>query len=484
MARILIIEDEDNVRFSLTQALNRVGHEVSEAGNVTTAWKLVQQRDFDLILTDVNLEGEDGVELVSRAREEGFDGAIIVVTAYGTVDNAVRAMKCGADDYLQKPLRLDELALLVEKMLDARTVKRRLNLYKRMESQRSESRKVLGESAAWKRTLDLAARVARAPIPTQAGDTAGGLPSILLLGETGAGKGALARFIHEEAERSSGASDTPFVHLNCTAIPPQLVESELFGHEKGAFTDAKSARLGLFEMADGGTIFLDEIGDMPIGLQSKLLVVAEEGRFRRVGGTKDRFAQTRVIAATNQNLDKRVEEGEFRRDLLYRLNTFTVTIPPLRDREGDAVLLAEVMLDRFGRQYGREGMVLSDAARQAIQAHHWPGNVRELSNLVQRAAMLADAETIEPEDLSLGSAAPLRARPIRPTAANGSIHFDFDSGIHTADEVEKSLMMQALQRTKGNVSKAAKLIGMQRSSFRYRIERYGLEEVVQEISSK
>jgi transcriptional regulator with GAF, ATPase, and Fis domain len=288
------------------------------------------------------------------------------------------------------------------------------------------------------------------------------------------------------------------VHINCSALPATLVEGELFGHEKGAFTDAREARAGLFEMAEGGTVFLDEISEMPLELQAKLLLVVEQGAFRRVGGVKERSVRTRVIAASNQNLNERVQNGTFRRDLLYRLNGFTINIPPLRDRADDSFRIATAALERLTRRHARPGMSFSPASRLAILGHDWPGNVRELVNAVQRAVMLAESNIIQPQDLGLapakavampaqsnGTAHPTQPRPPAPpsTTPNGVV-FDFEKGVHTADEVEKALLMQALDYTKGNVSRAAKLIGMQRSSLRYRIERYNLDHYVVEAARK
>lgn len=466
-----------------------------EADAVGAAWEHTRATEFDAVLTDVNLAGEDGTELVRRLREDAFDGAIVVMTAYGTIESAVAAMKLGADDYLQKPLSLEELVLLIDRLLENRKVRRRLSLYQRLESTRESAHGIVGESPAWKETLRLAERLASAPVVARgsSGSAAGGaLPTILILGETGAGKGLLARYIHQCAARQNGArsDEGPFVHVNCSALPPSLVESELFGHEKGAFTDAKTSRPGLFEMAEGGTIFLDEIGDMPLELQSKILTVVEEGTFRRVGGTRDKTVNARIITATNQPLEERVEQGKFRRDLLYRLNALTIRIPPLRERPEDAVLIARVMLERFAKEYGRPVPRLTPEAEAAIREHSWPGNVRELINTTQRVAMLCESAEVGAVELGLPTLAMTARRPqvgAPASAAHASwngLVFDFDTGIHRAEDVERELIIQALRRTRGNVSRAAKLIGMQRSSLRYRIERFGLQELVQEIASR
>ena len=485
MASILLIEDDEDLRFTVARALKKEGHAVDEAGAVAEADGLFGARAYDMVVTDVHLGPESGIDFVERVRSEGFAGGVIVVTAFGTVDDAVRAMKLGADDYLQKPVRLQELILIVDRLLELRDQRRRLRLYERLEEVGRADRRPLGESPAWKKALTLAERLASMPVVNRAEDlgsaSGGALPTILILGETGAGKGVIARHIHEQSREPDG----PFVHVNCSALPGTLIEGELFGHEKGAFTDAKEAREGLFEMADGGTIFLDEIGDLPLELQAKLLTVLEHGRVRRVGATKERSVRVRVLAATNQDLRTGVREGRFREDLLFRLNAFTIEIPPLRDRGDDAVILARSMLDRLRAEYGRNPARFTPAAEAAVRAHRWDGNVRELFNAVQRAAMLSDGDEIGPSDLGLE---PGRAKPLaeaRPGGADaGGLVFDFERGRHTADKVEKQLMVQALEHTRGNVSKAARLIGMQRSSFRYRVERYGLERLVEEIAQR
>ncbi|MEZ6241715.1 MAG: sigma-54 dependent transcriptional regulator [Phycisphaerales bacterium] len=490
MAKILVIEDEENIRFSVRRALAKRGHMVEEAGSLGGGLEAAERLAFDLVLTDLHLPDGDGTSVVERLRGDGFDGAIVVMTAYGTIESAVQAMKLGADDYLQKPVSLDELVILADRLLEQRQIKRRLRLYERQASARKALERPLGESEAWTRTLELAERVARLPTPTLEesggadGGTVGGgksLPTVLLVGETGSGKGVLARHIHRVA--SGDPDKTPFVHVNCSSLPATLVESELFGHEKGAFTDARTAREGLVEMAEGGTLFLDEIGDMPLEMQAKILLFLEHGRFRRVGGSRERSVRCRVIAATNHDLEKEAGEGVFRSDLLYRLNAFTVEVPPLRERDDDAVEIAREMLARFRAEYGLPACNLSSEAERAIASHAWPGNVREVINAMQRAAMLCESESVGPADLGLrGSPVLGKAAPI--ASPNGKLRFDFQHGVHKAEEVERELMVQALETTRGNVSKAARLIGMQRSSFRYRVERYGLEERIREMAEQ
>ncbi len=483
MAKILIIEDEANLRYTARKSLERSGSVVTECETAEAALQLLEREEPDLILTDVNLgKGKTGIEFIRDVRAGGFDRPILVMTAYGSVDSAVEAMKAGADEYLQKPLSLDELSVVVDRSLKQRQERNRLRLYQRLEQTRDEDRTVLGESEAWKRTRVLAERVAGLPV-----GSGQQLSAVLLTGETGVGKGVLARFIHDQA----AGPDEPFVQVNCSALPATLIESELFGHQKGAFTDARETRQGLFELADGGTIFLDEIGDLPLALQSKLLIVVEQGVFRRIGATKESRVNARIIAATNHDLATAVEEGRFRRDLFYRLNALTIPIPPLRERGDDAILIAEHALAQVGRKMKRPELRLSDEARKAIAEHAWPGNVRELLNSVHRAAYLAPADLVTPQDLGLGatvgtkSDGALKAQRKEGKASSvEELAFDFARGAFSADAVEKHLIVEALRHCRGNVSKAAKLIGMNRSSFRYRIERYDLESLVQELASR
>ena len=514
MAKILVIEDEENLRFTIRRALSKSGYAVTDVQNLAAARSALQTSDFDVVLTDVMLGDHDnGLDFVRELRSDtvGYDGTIVVMTAFSSMENAISAMRMGADDYLQKPLSLEELGLQVAKWIEHRKLARRVKLYERLEKSREAEQEAVGESPAWRATLAMADRLAGIPLPTPepANDRAGqgGLPCILITGETGVGKGVLARYIHARAcaaakqSGSKDAAEAPFVHVNCSALPATLVEGELFGHEKGAFTDAREARPGLFEMADGGTIFLDEVSETPLEFQAKLLTVVEHGVFRRVGGSKERRVRVRVVAASNQNLDERVKAGVFRRDLLYRLNAFTVKIPPLRERGRDAALIAEIMCERLGRRYGRSGRVLSEEARMAVVGHDWPGNVRELVNAVQRAVMLSDGPEIESEDLGLSEmttemltstlATPSHDRSAflsdvssNAGSASSGLSFDFEHGLHKAADVEKELIMQALRFTRGNVSRAAKLSGMQRSSIRYRIDRYGLERFVVEVANR
>ncbi|MFG0326636.1 MAG: sigma-54-dependent transcriptional regulator [Phycisphaerales bacterium JB037] len=476
MATILLIEDEDDLRFSIARTLKKSGHRVEECASLPDARAALERTVPDLILSDVNLGNESALEFVPEVRHAGYEGVMVLVTAYASIEDAVRAMRQGADDYLQKPLRLDELSLQVERWLDQRRTASQLRLYQHLDRQRASTRRPLGDSTAWRKSVELAERLAALPLP-EPGTTDAGLPTVLNLGETGTGKGVIARHIHDHA--ADPDQSPPFVHVNCSALPASLIESELFGHEKGAFTDAKAAKPGLFEMAEGGTIFLDEIGEMPVELQSKLLLVVEQGTYRRVGDQRERRVRARIIAATNQDLADRADDGAFRKDLYFRLATFTIDLPPLRERERDPVLIARELVSQFGKRFNRPGLSLADDAEAALARYPWPGNVRELVNVIQRSALLARGDTVSAEDLGL---TPAQARRLQP--AGPDLRFDFHAGVHTAEEVEKTLMIQALEHTRGNVARAARLIGMQRSSFRYRVERYQLEDMIRELAQR
>jgi two-component system, NtrC family, response regulator AtoC len=482
LANILLIEDDETLRFTVARALTKDTHRVDAVETVAQARAYFEKSTYDLVITDVHLGQDSGIDYIQEIRESGFGGGIIVMTAYATVDDAVRAMKLGADDYLAKPVRLEELTLITRKLLKQGKQSRELRLYRRLHRAGLELKRPIGQSKPWNQMIEFAERLAQIPVLNRAqdlgSDSGGAITTVLITGETGAGKGVVARHIHA----SGTEPDTPFVHVNCTSLPATLIEGELFGHEKGAFTDAKAAREGLFEMADGGTIFLDEIGDLPLELQAKLLTVLEQGKIRRVGSSKERTIRVRVLAATNRDLEAKVKDGTFREDLLFRINAFVLHIPPLRERDDDTTLIARHLLTRLRKEYGLAPIELSAEALRAIKVYPWAGNVRELFNMIQRAAMLCDGDEIEVGDLGL------RAKPIQqaqrmmaPTSPPGELRFNFQDGPHIAEDVEKLLMLQALEHTRGNVSKAARLIGMQRSSFRYRIERYGIEDIVQEI---
>jgi len=482
VAEILLIEDDAELRMIIGHYLEKHGHGVNMVDSLSAARKVFDESNFDLILSDVNLGDDSGIDYLEEVRGSGFEGGIIMMTGFANVDDAVKAMRLGADDYLSKPVRMQELLIITERVLKQRSESRQLRHYKRVDKAKKRGMQPLGQSEVWTQTITMAQRLAQIPVGNRMRDSAsvpgGALTTILITGETGSGKGVIARHIHD----SSPEHDCPFVHVNCTALPASLIESELFGHEKGAFTDAKATREGLFEMADGGTIFLDEIGDLDLPLQAKLLSVIENGRVRKVGATKEKAVRMRVLAATNKDLKAMVSEGTFREDLLFRINSFPVAIPNLRSRGEDVVLIAEGMLDHLRNEYGLEPAILSKDARASMIAHAWPGNVRELFNSVQRAAMLAPTSTITSEDLAIhGDIAHASEVPDGSASNAMGFMFDFVSRAHTAQDIERELMVQALDHTDGNITQAAKLIEMQRSSFRFRVEKYKITNSNQKI---
>jgi len=468
MPSVLILEDEENLRLSIAKRVGRYADHVSEAGTLREARARLRERAYDVVITDVNLPDGDGVDLIREIGEGETDADSVVITAYGTVEHAVEAMQCGASDYLQKPVRLDELALVVRRVLERRAVRARLAVYERQGSA-SGVAEVVGRDERWVGAVENARRFAEAHAAPLSEDAA--LPCVLLTGETGTGKGVIARLIHDQASATAERPRAPFVQVSCAALSAPQVERELFGHEASGEDDGgegPEARSGYFELADGGTIFLDEVSEMAPELQAKLLQVLERGVYRRLGGVIERRVWARVVAASNQDLERRVREGSFRQDLYYRLGAFVVDLPPLRDRGEDSVLLAERTLARLGPRQGREGVSLSDAAVERIRKHRWPGNARELVNAVQRALILCRGDVIEPEDLAIVGGAP--AAP----AGGGGLRFDFEHGPHTIEEVERALIEQSLERCDGNVTRAARLVGMPRGSFRYRMEKSGL----------
>ncbi len=445
------------------------GHTVRGFESVSDAWDAIVQNEPNALLTDVNLPDGNGIDLLKRVREREMSCAVIVLTAYGSVENAVEAMRAGADDYLEKPVALDELTLVVERRIQDTRTRAKVRIFERMERLRSGVQSgPIGESAAWQNAVTLAERFANVPVPGKGENDA--CPAILVLGETGSGKGEIARLIHRASPEAASTDEPPFVHVNCAALPPTLVESELFGHEKGAFTDAKSSRKGLFELAEGGTIFLDEIGELSPGIQAKLLLVVEDGLYRPVGSVTERRVRTRLIAATNQRLDERVERGEFREDLLYRLNALTIRVPPLREREDDALLIARVLLDRAAESRGVVPFTLTEDAKHAIRNYPWRGNVRELINVIKRISIVCHGTELTAADFDLGDIRPRES----PNAAVVSTLSE-NGTLPTLEDMERHLIEEALKNASGNISAAANSIGLNRGALRYRIDRLGIK---------
>ncbi|MGH7895161.1 MAG: sigma-54-dependent transcriptional regulator [Candidatus Binatia bacterium] len=461
MATVLIIEDEAVLARNLTKTFSRHGFAVHHAETIGEGLGLMETIRPEVVLMDLRLPDGSGLEALPKLVAIDADAAIIMMTAYGSVADAVQAMQHGARDFVLKPFNLDEIRLRVERAVGAAQAQRELVYYRGREASAAT---ILGDSPTMEHLRDLVARLARA-----IGSRGGAAPTILLLGETGTGKGHVARAIHA----SGGRRDGPFIEVNCTALPEQLVEAELFGHERGAFTDAKTARPGLFETADGGTIFLDEIGHVAPSLQAKFLKVVEEKTVRRIGATAARAVDVQVVAATSRDVEAAVQLGEFREDLYQRLSVAVLRIPPLRERQGDAVQLSRIFLEQASRRYAMAPRRLSAAAEEVIGSYGWPGNVRELQNAMERVVLLTDSDPVTAEDLGLGKAAAPAAIGAAP---GGEVRIDLPDAGLSLEAVERALLVAALERSGGNQSKAARLLAVSRDTLRYRMEKYGLAE--------
>jgi DNA-binding NtrC family response regulator len=449
-ARVLIVDDEKLIRWSIAERLAKEGFATSEAGDGGTAITVLGGEPVDLVLLDLKLPDADGLTLLRQFQGRAPDLPVVIMTANSSIDTAVEAMKLGAHDYLTKPFNMDELVLSVRRALETTGLRREAGERLREAKERHGLSNVVASSGKMRQILDLVRKVARSETST-----------VLLRGESGTGKDVIARAIHYESVRAASA----FMNITCTALPDTLLESELFGHERGAFTDAKGQKKGLLELADGGTLFLDEIGDMSPSLQAKILRVLEEKTFRRVGGTVDIRVDVRVIAATNRDLEKAIRDRSFREDLYYRLNIIPIDLPPLRERPEDIPALVDHFLTRFSLEFKRPFKSVTAGALARLKAHAWPGNVRELRNALERACLLASKETLDEGDILLG-------RPAPGVEINRS--FVLPAGGLVLEELEKDLVTQALERSGGNQTKAAALLGISRDQLRYRMDKHGL----------
>jgi len=448
-AAILVVDDENLIRWSLTTRLSEEGYKVLEAA--TAAAALERQREgVDLVLLDYRLPDGDGLEVLQRIKQADPDTLVILLTGHASVDTAVEAMKRGAYHYANKPFNLDEIVLLVEKALETTRLRREVRALRATQALPYGIDRIVGESEPMVRVRSLLLKIASSPAST-----------VLLTGESGTGKDLAAKVVHYASARAA----KPFMNITCSALPEALLESELFGHERGAFTGADKQKRGLLESADGGSVFLDEIGEMAPSLQAKLLRFLEEKSFKRVGGAVDVKVDVRVIAATNRTLEDEVRARRFREDLFYRLNVLPITLPPLRERAGDIPALSNFYLDAFNREFKKRVTGITPDAMARLQAYRWPGNVRELRNAVERAMLLAEDDVLGPDQFPLPSSSP------NPLTEGVRLPKE---GINL-EELERSLVVQALEQSGWNQTKAASLLGLNRDQIRYRIEKFKLE---------
>ena len=446
--RVLIVEDEEKLRRVVQLQLQAAGFDVDQAGSAEEAMRSADRAD--LIITDLKLPGMDGLQLIGSLRRQDSRTPVIVITAFGSVETAVEAMKSGAADFLTKPFSLDHLLTVVRKALEVRALQEENTRLREELGVRYEFDNIIGRSPAMQEIFATIVRVA----PTRA--------TVLLAGESGVGKDLIARAIHFHSPRR----DKPFVKINCTALPENLMESELFGYEKGAFTGAVSSKPGKFEQADTGTAMLDEIGDVPPTIQVKLLRILQERELERLGSNKTKQVDVRVIAATNSDLRVALENGTFREDLYYRLNVLPINIPALRERKTDIPYLAEHFIQKISKEMGRACRI-SDEALEKLMAYDWPGNVRELENAIERSIVLCSGETLRPSDIRLDAA--------RAKSGSGGANF-LPDGMNL-DEYEQSIIREALRRAGGNKSHAARLLGITRNALRYRLSQMGFDDI-------
>jgi len=447
---ILVVDDEQLIRWSLKDRLSDEGYRVIEADTAASAIARGEE-GVDLVLLDYKLPDGDGLQVLKKLKERDPDILVILLTAFSSIETAVEAMRHGAYHFANKPFNLDEIVLLVEKALETTRLRREVKTLRANQAQPYSFDRIVGASPALLTIKALMRKVASSPAST-----------VLLNGESGTGKDLAAKVIHYNSDRSQ----KPFMNITCSALAETLLESELFGHERGAFTGADRQKRGLLETADGGTVFLDEIGEMAAGLQAKLLRFLEEKTFKRVGGTVDIRVDVRVIAATNRKLDEEVRAGRFREDLFYRLNVLPILLPPLRDRADDVPSLVDFYIDSYNTEFKKRVRGVAPDAMKRLQAHGWPGNIRELRNAVERAMLLSESDVLQSDDFTIGGAGAVRLGDRVELPPNGI----------DLEQLERSLVVQALDRTQWNQTRAAGLLGLNRDQIRYRIEKFHLEK--------
>lgn len=454
--KILVIDDEKLLRWSLQQNLAKEGFTVVTAERGEEGLDHYIEEQPDITLLDVHLPDVSGITILENIRKENKDAIVIMVTAFGDVQTAVKTIKMGAYDFVEKPFSMDKLKILITKALETVSLRKEVSQFRSQLSKKYGFVNIVGRSAEMIKIYDITRKVARSDATT-----------ILLQGESGTGKDLVAKVVHYESSRA----EKPFMDINCTALPDSLIESELFGHEKGAFTDAKQLKKGLFELSEGGTVFLDEIADIKLSTQAKLLKVIENKTFKRIGGNKDISVDLRIIAATNKVLSEEVKKGNFREDLYYRLKVIPVLLPPLRERQDDILLLATHFIGEFNREFKKHVTGLSKETEKAFLEYPWPGNIRELKNVIERAMILENEEVILPEHLPLE----LLSFDKKALSLVGSSASIPPGGIDI-EMFEKDLIRQALEQAKWNQTRAAKLLTLTRDALRYRMQKFGLLE--------
>jgi len=455
---ILIVDDEKLIRWSMKQNLESWGYQVSEAEDLKEAHQKVRQESPDLMTLDIRLPDGSGIDFLKVVKNTEADLPVIMITAFGVVDVAVQALKMGAYDFIEKPINFEKLENSIRNALEAKRLKTQLALASSANHSRFRLENIIGKSEAIRDVLRLIHRLARASAAT-----------LLVQGESGTGKDLVSRALHYESARR----DHPFFALNCAAIPETLIETELFGHEKGAFTDAKAIKKGIFEMADGGTVFLDEISEMSLNLQSKFLRVLEDQTFRRVGGVKDISVNVQVVASTNRDLEAVTREGKFREDLFYRLSVIPIQIPPLRDRREDIPLLVKHFVEHYNVQFRKQVRDVSPESRNLMMQYSWPGNVRELKNAIERAMILVDKDQILAEHLPIRITDPA-ASPVSGIQSSPVVRLPPEGA--SFEEIEKELLEQALEYAQGNKTRASKLLHITRDTLRYKVKKHQLED--------
>ncbi|HBH62465.1 MAG TPA: sigma-54-dependent Fis family transcriptional regulator [Nitrospiraceae bacterium] len=457
--KVFILDDDDLILSMLSKVLTMDGYEVSPESTTDDIINKIRSFQPDVVLLDIRLPKRNGIDILRDIKSEGLSAEVIMLTADDTAETAVRAMKLGAVDYLTKPFNIEEVKIVVNNVIEKENLKQEVAYLRKVYSETFE-REFIGKSKAIQDLVSQMQKLAQARVS-----------SILITGESGTGKEVVARNIHHFMYGPASSRVAPFIWINCAAMPETILESELFGYEKGAFTDAKADRKGLFEMAKGGSLLLDEIGDMKTELQSKLLRVLEERTIRRIGGGKEIPIDVTVIATTNKNLSDAVQNGEFRKDLFFRLSTFYLHILPLRERQDDILLLARYFLEHFAKKYNKKSIiVISPEAEELLVTYNWPGNVRELRNLVERFVVLENIEAILPEHL------PQWLTKEQPAPGkSSSIKFILPEAGISIEEMEKDLIMQALEKTNQNKTQAAKLLNMTYDAFRSHLKKYGIK---------